>query len=82
MSGTIRGCQREIKRIHESAILKETNVEIRNKMTETKTEFDDRMEEDDWFYERILLTCYFLLINCLQNTINFQLKFLVKNGEL
>ena len=47
MSGTIRGCQREIKRIHESAILKETNAEIRNKMTETKTEFDDRMEEDD-----------------------------------
>ena len=59
MSGTIRGCQREIKRIHESAILKETNAEIRNKMTETKTEFDDRMEEDEWFYERILLTCYF-----------------------
>jgi len=46
VSGTIRGCQREIKRIHESAILKEPNAEIRNKMTETKTEFDDRMEDD------------------------------------
>ena len=47
VSGTIRGCQREIKRMHESAILKETNTEIRNKMAETKTEFEDRMEEDD-----------------------------------
>ena len=47
MSGTIRGCQREMKRIHESAILKETNAELRNKMAETKTEFDDRMEQDD-----------------------------------
>ena len=63
MSGTIRGCQREIKRMHESAILKETNTEIRNKMAETKTEFEDRMEEDDWFQNKVWgecpTTCYF-----------------------
>ena len=62
VSGTIRGCQREMKRIHESAILKETNAELRNKMAETKTEFDDRMEQDDW----LLTCCIFLPINCLQ----------------
>ena len=46
VSGTIRGCQRQIKTHHQSCILKESNETMRTKMIETENDFDDRLMEE------------------------------------
>lgn len=46
VSGTIRGCQRQIKAHHQACILRESNEKMREKMIQTENDFDDRLMEE------------------------------------
>jgi RNase P/RNase MRP subunit POP5 len=47
VSGTIRGCQREIKKIHLNSIKKEQNIEVKKKMVETEMEIDQKLNLEE-----------------------------------
>ena len=47
VSGTIRGCQREIKKIHQHSIQREAAGELKTKLIQTEMEIDEKLNLDD-----------------------------------
>ena len=47
VSGTIRGCQREIKKIHQTSIQHETSADIKTKLIQTEMEIDEKLNLED-----------------------------------
>lgn len=47
VSGTIRGCQREIKKIHQHSIQCETIAEMKTKLIQSEMEIDEKLNIDE-----------------------------------